>query len=206
MESAASSTVTVTGTGSASAVPDEAVVRLGAVSAAPLVGDAFASVTSTVAAIGEIARRHTESRRIASQNLSVWPKHDEQGRPIGWECRHSLVVRLDDLAAAGALVTGLAEEVGERMVLDGVSLEIADRSTVLAHARDAAFADALARAEQYAGLAHRGLGAVLTVVEGGGGEGPMPRDRAMFAQSASFEPGEQTVSTSVTVTWALGEG
>lgn len=201
MESAPS-TVTVTGVGSASAVPDEAVVRLGAVTAAPLVGEAFASVTSTVAAIGEIARRHTEPRRIASQNLSVGPKHDEQGRPAGWECRHSLAIRLDDLTAAGALVTELAEEVGERMVLDGVALEIADRTHVLARARDAAFADARARAEQYAALAGRALGPVARIVEGDG-DGPAPRERAMFAQAASFEPGEQAISTSVTVTWAL---
>ncbi|MEI2712766.1 MAG: SIMPL domain-containing protein [Nocardioides sp.] len=200
-------TVTVTGIGQASAVPDEATVRLAAVQRAANVGEAFAVVSTTVDTIVEIAQRHTERTRISTRDLVVWPAHDNQGQQVGWECRHSLSVTLADLTQAGALITEVAAEVGERMVIDGVGLSVSDPSAALARARDAAMNDARERAEQYAQHAGLSVGQVLRVSEGPGhAEAPVAfggAERMMAMKDASLEPGERQVPASVTVTWAL---
>ncbi|MFC6285583.1 SIMPL domain-containing protein [Nocardioides sp. GCM10027113] len=199
-------TLTVTGTGSASVAPDSALVRVAATHRADGVTAALAGVSSTVEAIGEVARRFTDAARIGSQGLSVWPSHDYDGMPSGFEARHSLAIGCDDLTAAGELVASLAKETGDRIQVESVGLDVADRTEALASAREAAWADALARAEQLAGLAGASVGEVQSVSEGGG---PHVVDGGEVAVAASrradvgFEPGQTSVSATVTVTFQL---
>ena len=129
--------------------------------------------------------------------------HDEQNRPAGFQARHSLVIRCPDIEAAGGLLTALADAVGDRLEIEGVSLEVADQTAATAAAREAAYADAVERATHLAGLAGAGLGDVQDVVEGGGfGGGPVRAAKAMSA-AASFQPGESAIGSSVTVTFQL---
>lgn len=195
-------TVTVTGQGSARVVPDSAVVRVAAVHRADGVPEAFAAVSASVERIGEVARRHTEPRRISSQGINVWPWHDQQGSTRGVEARHQLAIGCADLAAAGALLTDLASEVGDALQLDGVELEVSDRAAAQEVAREAAFADARQRAEQLAALSELGLGAVQQVVEGGAT--PVgSAARGTVAAATGIEPGETGLGAAVTVTFEL---
>lgn len=199
-------TVTTTGRGTVQVVPDAAVVTVAARHQAAGVAEACAGVDSAVATIGDVSRRHTEATRIASTGLTVWPSHDREGQPHGFEARHSLKIALADVAAAGRLLSELAESVGDRLTVDGVSLTVSEPGPALAAAREAAFADARAKAEALAGLGDATLGEVVTVVEGDQGHA---RPVAMAAGRGakldmSFEPGEQGISTTVTVTWRLG--
>ena len=82
------------------------------------------------------------------------------GEPSGFQARHSLVVRCPDIDAAGGLLTALADAVGDRLEIEGVSLEVADQSAALVAAREAAYADAVDRATHLAGLAGAELGDV----------------------------------------------
>ena len=55
-------------------------------------------------------------------------------------------------------------------------------------------------------MAGAGLGAVQTIVEGDagqGGPGPMPKMAMMRDSGGGIEPGETTVTTTVTVVWEL---
>ena len=83
-------TITVTGRGSAQAVPDTAVVRLAANHRAADVAQALAGVADAVGTLGAVARRFTEPRRVQTTELTVWPAYDEAGRPSGYEARHGL--------------------------------------------------------------------------------------------------------------------
>ncbi len=198
-------TITVTGHGTAYATPDTAEVRVAAVHRDAGLSEALAGAESARAGVVTTARRHVDAHRVASTNLSVWPAHDNEGRPAGFEARHSLTIRCDDLTQAGALVTALAADVGHRLQVESVSLVVADPSAALRQARESAYADAVARAEQLAGLAGATLGDVQSVSEGGGhGEVPMQAsfDRALKSEAA-FEPGETALSTSLTVTFEL---
>lgn len=199
-------TVTVTGRGEARTVPDSAVVRLAATYRAPGVEEACAGVAFAIDVIGVVARRFTDPSRIASADFSLWPAHDDEGRPAGFEARHAMTVVVTDITAAGGLLTALAAEVGDRLRVDGVSLEVGDPRPAQVTAREAAFADARGRAEHLAGLSGAGLGEVVAVVEGGSHAQPL--GGAVFAAKAaasdtSFEPGEKALGASVTVTWRL---
>jgi uncharacterized protein YggE len=199
-------TVTVSGQGSTKVAPDTAVVRVAASHRAADVTTAFDGVTSAVDAMAAVAREHTEPERIASSDFSVWPAYDDQGRPAGFEARHGLVIGVADLAVAGRLLAGLAETVGNRLTVESVSLEVGDPLAARTTAREAAFADARARAEHLAGLGGAFLGEVVRMVEGGASDAPAEAlgGRVMaMAKDVSFQPGQRSVGATVTVTWAL---
>jgi len=197
-------TLTVTGQGQSRAVPDRAVLRIGIAHRAPGVADAVAGVDSGVRLAGEVARRFTTPARIGSQGLNLWPAHDQEGRQVGFEARHQLAIACDNLDVAGKLVGALAAEVGDRLQIGGVSLEVSDPSAAQTAAREEAYADATARAEHLAGLSGATLGEVVSVVEGGGATPFMGGDIPASAKlDASFEPGESTIAAAVTVTWRL---
>ncbi len=198
-------TVTVTGSGATLAVPDSAVLQVGAGHRASDLVTALDGMTSTLDAMAAVARDHTDERRISSTDLQVWPAHDDQGRPDGFEARHGLRITVPDLATAGRLVSALAAAVGDRLRVDSVTLEVSERGEALTTAREAAFADARARAEHLAALGGLRLGALVQVVEGGMAA-PRPMMLAASARAAkdvSFQAGEQAVTADLTVTWEL---
>jgi uncharacterized protein YggE len=194
-------TLTVTGHGNARVAPDIAIVRVAAVHIATGVAGALAGVDAAVETISSVSRRHTESASVSSTGLELWPSHDLDGRPSGFEARHVLSITCPSLAAAGSLVAALADEVGDRLRVDGVSLAVGDSAEAEHAAREVAFQDARVRAEHLAGLAGVTLGEVQSVTAGGLA-GPAGTTRAAKLET-TLEPGEMTVGAAVTVTWQL---
>jgi len=196
-------TVTVTGRGSAPAVPDSAVVRAAASCAAPSVAEAVAGVGEVGATVQRVARLHVDARHVASTGLQVWPRLDPAGRPDGFEASHQVQVRCPDLEVASRVLHALAEEAGDALRVDAVQPEVSDPRAAQDTAREAAWADARARAEHLATLAGATLGDVLQVEEGDGAPGGVPSPRMAVAASVVLEPGERAVGAAVTVTWQL---
>ena len=192
-------TLTVTGTGSAAAVPDTALVRLSAMHRARTFTEAMTGAETAreavVAAAGDLV--------VSTVNLSVWP-FNEQGEIPGFEARHSLTIATGDLATANELLSNLAYAVGGRLVVEGVELAVRDPSTAIAKAREAAFADARSKAELLAALAQASLGQVESVSEGGaGGLVPFGAVAAMAKVDVGLQPGQSAISSSLTITWSL---
>lgn len=199
-------TVTVTGTGTSSVAPDTAVVRLAAVARGAGVAEAYEAMAASAASLVEVAARHTEERRIGSTGITVWPWHDHTGTRQGYEARHAYAIGCGDLGAAGTMLAELAREVGDGLAIDSVGLEVTEDHGAGGQAREAAFHDAKERAAALARMAGAALGSVQTIVEGDagqGGPGPMPKMAMMRDSGGGIEPGEATVSTSVTVVWEL---
>ncbi len=194
-------TVTVTGHGVATVVPDSAVVRITTVHRTAGVAEALAGVSASAARAGDLARER--GLLPGSTGLNVWPWHDREGEAVGFEARHSLAVRCPSVEEAGELLTALADAVGDALVVDGVSLDVGDPSDVRATAAEAAWDDARAHAAHLAALAGASLGEVVAISEGapGGAGGPAPV--ALKAAGAGLEPGETAVHGAVTVTWTL---
>src|SRR3954470_10537525 len=195
-------TVTVTGQGETRVATDSAVVRVSAVHRAAGVADALGGADSAARAIATVAHRFTTPERVGSTSWQIWREHDQNDRPSSFSARHSLVIRCPDIEAAGGLLTELAESVGERLEIEGVSLEVADQGAATAAAREAAYADAVDRATHLAGLASAELGEPQEVTEGGGHGGGPVRAVAMKAD-ASFQPGETSVMATVTVIFQM---
>jgi uncharacterized protein YggE len=190
-------TLTVSGTGTAHAAPDTALVRLSAVHRAGSLAEALSGAESAraavVAAAGHLA--------VSTVNLSVWPVQ-ESGKPALFEARHSLTIAAGDIETANDLLGRLADQVGDRLQVEGVELTVADPSAALGRAREAAFADARAKAEHLAALADAALGQVEAVVEGGWS--PHPGGVPTLAKAdIGIQPGETTLSATLAVTWSL---
>ena len=196
-------TLTTRGTGEASGTPDAMRISVAVVVRGRAVSEALAGTASGVAAVGELARSFTTDERISSTGLNVWPAYDNDGRQAGYECRHTLSVYCVDLDKAGELVSALGDLQG-RVLIEGVQPTLSEPAPFAVQARERAWADARAKAEELAALAGATLGEVVSVVEGGGGAVPYARDVAMAAKAEThFEAGSQAVGAVLTVTWAL---
>jgi uncharacterized protein YggE len=120
----------------------------------------------------------------------------------GYTAYQSLRVTVRDPAAVGDLIQAFAGVAGNALTIDRIALDIDDPAPVLARAREAAFADARGKAEQYAVLAARELGKVVWVSDVVH-SGAQPRYDLMAAKTGGMpvELGENSVTTAVTVRW-----
>jgi uncharacterized protein YggE len=191
-------TLTVTGSGSAAAVPDTALIRLSAVHRARTFAEALAGAESAREEVVKAARDLV----VSTVNLSCWPTA-EQGQQPGFEARHTLSIATGDLPTANELLTRLAHEVGSRLQVEGVDMTVRDPTAAMGEAREAAFADARAKAEHLAALADTTLGQVEAIGEGGASGGVMPVFAMAKMADVGLQPGETSISASLTVTWSL---
>ena len=190
-------TLTVTGHGRATTVPDTALIRLSAVHRARSLAEALAGAESARAEVVNAAAGLV----VSTVNLSVWPT-SEQGQQPGFEARHTLTIATGELAVANELLSKLAYEIGSRIHVEGVELTVKDPTAAIGQARETAFADARAKAEHLAALADATLGPVEAVTEGGAGSGP-PVQFAMAKADVGLQPGETALAAALTVTWSL---
>ncbi|MFC6153305.1 SIMPL domain-containing protein [Nocardioides yefusunii] len=201
--SAPVATVSVVGTGSVAVVPDAARLRVAASASAPTVAGASEALAVAVGRLFDVAKEVVDARRVVSSGLQVWPRHDNDGRMMGAEASQQVTVLCPALDVASALVSRLAETVGDGLRVDGLDLEVSDPSQAVLEARENAFVDARERAEHLAALSGRELGEVLTVVEGDGGGSPFPAGARMALAAMPVEAGERQVTASLRVTWLL---
>jgi uncharacterized protein YggE len=136
------------------------------------------------------------------------PAYAGPPRPNGYDVYETVAVTLRNLADANQTISDAATAGGDATRINGVSFSIDDRTNLLAQARDAAFADARAKAEQYAKLAGRSLGRVSVITEGPANDGggvvyPMARDAMSAGSPVPVSPGSQDVTLTTTVTWEL---
>lgn len=203
--------VDVTGSGTASATPDVVRVTLGIRCDSEGVAAALSAAAATVRKVTAAARTHgLADRDIASTSASVQPRWTNEGVVSGYTAYHQLTLLVRKLRDLNDLVEAVAEAAGNSLVIDGITLDLADRAPLAAQAREAAFEDAQAKATQYAALAGARLGRVLALVEGGGADfGPTPAamdGRMAMASSGAglpVEAGEHAVGASVRVAWEL---
>ncbi len=114
--------------------------------------------------------------------------------------------RIHPAGTASRLLAVIVGTGGDATRINSVSYSIADDSQLVKDARAHAFQDAKDRAAQYAQLSGLGLGKVISISEASGGAGPptMPAPmRGGMASAVPLEPGQQTVSFSVTAVWEL---
>lgn len=174
--------ITVSGSGTVWAEPDQATVDLGWSGVEPEVGAAVQRADAAVAAIrAALATLGIEPADVRTTGYAVWREErwDERGEPrlAGYRVTHTLQVVVRDAAALGRVVTA-ATDAGANQV-NGVAYAIADTVALEAEARAAAFAKARERAEQLAALAGVGLGTATSILElGPAAVAPGPYDAA----------------------------
>lgn len=202
-------TVTVIGSGRAAVTPDVVRLDLRIGHDAPDVAAALSGAATGLTAVGTVIREQgVADADIRTLDAGVSQRYDNTGTAVGFTAQQRLAVTVRELDAVGRVLEAAAAAIGNALLVDQVRLDVADRGTGLREARDAAFADARSKAEQYAALSGSRLGDVLGVAEGGIGPVGMPK-RAFavsrdLAEGMPIEGGDLDLVASVTVTWALG--
>lgn len=204
--------VVVTGRGVAGGAPDVLRVTFGITNRADDVSTALDRANASVRDVRGALRRHDVAEKdIRTDGLEVGSTYSRKNP--GFRATQTLNVTLRDLKSAGRVIADAAAAGGNATRIFNVSYDIEDRAALLDAARDAAFAEAKAKAERYAALTGRPLGVAKQVNENVNddyGRYAYPASAGVAAKdSAAASPvplsaGSRQVSVTNKVIWTLG--
>ncbi len=202
-------TITVSGTGKITLVPDVARVQLGVTIARPTVKaarDAGAkAMTDIIATIKSLGIAEAD---IKTTNLSLYPQYGNGSAPkvVGYQISEQVQVTVRDLDKTGDVVDGATAH-GATDV-NGISFEVADPVKAQNDARAAAVTAARASAEAMATAGHVSLGAVVSITDATPIQSPIFYNYGAAQPSAAdaatpVKPGTQDLGATVTVVFAI---
>jgi uncharacterized protein YggE len=204
--------ITVTGVGTISVVPDA--VRFNAT--VSTIGSTNAAALSSASKSSAAVRAALKAKGIAvkdirSANISVYPEYNwtqEAGTKItGYRASQSFDVLIRKAADAGSIIEAVVTAGGDNVQLGGVIPTTINPSVATEDARAAAVANAKSKATSYAKLLGTSIGKVLFLEEQSSPvySSPFPSAKAGAADAAAIEIdlGEQDVTVTITVRWAL---
>jgi hypothetical protein len=199
--------ISVTGEASISVPPDLALVDAGVASDAKTAREASeANNNAMTKVLAALKAANVDAKDIQTSRLSLQPQYaPNRSGPspvVGYRVSNRVTVRIRDVSKLANVIDTLvgagANDIGN------VSFQVSQASKLLDEAREKAVADARRKAEIYARAAGVTLGTPLSISEEGA---PQPMFRArMAAPMATPTPvaqGEETLSISVGVTWAI---
>jgi uncharacterized protein YggE len=204
--------IAVTGVGTISVVPDA--VRFNAtVSAMGSTNSAaLSSATKSAAAVrAALLKAGIATKDIRSANISVYPEYNwtqEAGTKItGYRASQSFDVLVRTASKAGSIIEAVVTAGGDSIQLGGVIPTTLNPSAATEDARSAAVANAKSKASSYAKLLGTSIGKVLSLEEQSApvysSPFPMAKAGAAADQAVEIDLGEQDVTVSITVRWAL---
>lgn len=161
--------VTVTGTGKVTGTPDTLILDLAVSKTAGDVSTAMNQLSATVTAVqAALTSGHVAGADQKTSGLNVGPQYSYDGNKqtvTGYQASENLIVTLRDVKTAGAVIAGAAAAGGNATQISGLSTDLQNDSALLSQARNAAFADAKAKADQYAKAAGKSVGGVVRIEE-----------------------------------------
>jgi uncharacterized protein YggE len=193
-------TITVTGNGSVTTVPDRATFGFTIETRAKTATAALAQNSDdATAVIAALKGAGVTAANLQTSQVSLMPQTSQDGTTIlGYVASNSVTVRTG-LDRAGKVVDA-AVGAGANGV-SGPSLDVSDQSTLYRDALHKAVDDAKLKAQSLADAAGLSLGAAQSIAEGGSAS-PLPIADKMSAAGAPIEAGTQEIQASVTVTYA----
>lgn len=207
--------ITVSGAGEANAAPDMVEIDVGV----SVLADTVESATQTAAERAEAVSSALTAGGIAAEDMatteySIRPEYDyssNKPRLLGYRVSNTVRAKLLDITSTGPLLDSIASAGGDETRVNGLSFGVADETSLLARAREAAWADAKSKAEQLAGLAGHTLGKAVAINETVQGPVvPMPRmlaaDMAMTERASTpIQPGTSSVTVTLQVEFGFRE-
>jgi uncharacterized protein YggE len=202
--------ISVTGEATVSVPPDLAQVDAGVTSDAKTAREAS---DANSAAMGKVLlalkNAGIEQKDYQTSRLSLQPEYapNRQGPSpvVGYRASNRVTIRVRDVTKVANVIDTLvgagANDIG------GINFMVSQASKLLDDARTQAVADARRKAEIYAKAAGATLGAPLSISEEGAA--PRPVFRAKMAAEMAAAPvaqGEETLSVTVNVSWAIKAG
>jgi uncharacterized protein YggE len=201
--------ISVTGEATVSVPPDLALVDGGVTSEARTAREASDANNTAMGKVllalkgAGIDEKDLQTSRLSLQPQSA-PNKSGPSAIVSYRASNRVTVRLRDVTKVASVIDTLvgagANEIG------GINFMVSQASKHLDEARERAVADARRKAEIYARAGGVTLGAPLSISEEGGNAPPPMPYRKMSAgmtASAPVAQGEETLSVTVSVTWAI---
>jgi uncharacterized protein YggE len=202
--------ISVSGEASVSAAPDLAQIDAGVANDAKSAREASDANNAAMGKVllalkgAGVSENDYQTSRLSLQPQYAPNRATGASPVVGFRASNRVTVKIHDVTKVASIIDTLvgagANDIGN------ISFEVTQASKLLDDAREKAVADARRKAEIYARATGVSLGAPLSVSEGGG---PMPLFKArmaaapMAAAPAAVAPGEETLSVTVNVTWAI---
>jgi uncharacterized protein YggE len=202
----------IVATGEVSRVPDLARISAGVVTAAPTASGALEQNARQMESVrSALKRAGIADRDIQTSSINLYPdyRQDSQGNNpqiTGYRASNEVSVRFRDIANTGRILDALVAQGANQ--INGPMLAIDKPEAALDEARTLALANARSRAELYARALGKKVGRILSISESGANYAQpviMMRQaaRGSVADSTSVDPGEQSVSISLSVSFEL---
>lgn len=198
--------VTVVGAGQVQGTPDTLTANVSIEANAPDVTTAMNQTSDKTRAVIDalVNNAKVDRKDISTTSVNLQPQYGPDSSITGYRASNSVSVKIRDLGSASQTLALIVSTGGDATRINSVNYSIDDDSKMVKDARARAFEDAKARAEQYAQLSGLKLGNVISISEATGSTPPTPTPMPRAAMEAvPVEPGQQTVSFSVTVIWQL---
>jgi uncharacterized protein YggE len=203
--------VTITADGSVKVVPDAVRMNATVTVIASSSKEAQAQVSTTSAAVrAALVAAKIDKKDIATQSITVYPEYNytqEAGsKLIGYRSSQSFAIVIRNAANAGDIVDSVIAAGGDNLQINGVTPFVLDSTKAAESARAVAVKNAKAKAASYAKLLGVKLGKVTYIVENFAPTSyPIPSmlGKSEDAMSTVVDLGQQDVTVSVTVRWAL---
>lgn len=216
-----SSTITVEGTGTGTAIPNLATVSFSVTEEGTTVADAQGKATEkTDAALAAVKDLAIEEKDVKTLSYNVYPKYENvycangycperSPKIIGYEVSQTVEVKVRDTAKAGDVLQALGTLNVQN--ISGPNFTVDEDEDLKSVAREEAITEAKAKAKTLAKELGVSLGKVVSYYEnpgyptpyyGYGGKGEMAMDAV--AQSAPALPaGEQETTVTVSITYEI---
>ena len=204
--------ITVTGVGTVSVVPDAVRFNATVSSLASTNAAALSSASKSAAAVrAALKTAGIATKDMRSANISVYPEYNwtqEAGTKItGYRASQSFDVLVRTASKAGSIIEAVVTAGGDNVQLGGVIPVTLNPSVATEDARAAAVTNAKSKASSYAKLLGTSIGKVLSLEEQSSPvySSPFPMAKAGLAadQAVEIDLGEQDVTVTITVRWAL---
>ena len=201
--------ISVTGEATVSVPPDLAQIDGGVTSEAKTAREASEANNAAMGKVllalkgAGIDEKDFQTSRLSLQPQSA-PNRTGPSAIVGYRASNRVTVRLRDVTKVASVIDTLvgagANDIG------GINFMVSQASKLLDDAREQAVADARRKAEIYAKAAGVTLGAPLSISEGGARRPDAFRAKMVGGMAAAPTPvaqGEETLSITVSVSWAI---
>lgn len=205
-------TITVSGSGTVTATPDEVIVRLGVETEAGEADEALRQNSErTQAVIDRLKETGIPAADIQTEMVQLRPRYeaseregpDTGGRELaGYVASNIVEASTRDLDAVGQVLDAAVRAGANRV--EGIRFEVSNPAELLRQARETAWQDAEEKALQLADLSDAELGDVVSIGESTQGPRPVYAEAALEEEAGvPIEPGSEEIQVQLQVGWAL---
>jgi hypothetical protein len=208
-EGSTASGIAVSGSGEVFGTPDTLQMSFGVSVLRPTVKQAVAdAATLADSLIATLEGSGVATEDIQTANYSIYPEYDyssDERRLTGYRVSNTVSAKIRDIDSAGSVIDAAVAGTGDEIQVSGVSFSIEDDEELISAARDVAWQDARAKAQQLADLAGLTLGDAVMISESVASAPPQPIFRAAFEDSVAqsvetpIEAGQQQVAVTLQV-------